>query len=342
MLISPQRWLMLALCLLTTFFAGCSSDDGDGSGFVDDNVTPTSTIVYNTVLARAVPNSVTTYRFTGRDASDAIVFGPAMAPKQASLTLIVPQTLVNLNVDYLNSANEVVGVVNLDVNLSTGQTVTITDPDFTSPGGEAAGLRFVANPTNVGRNLAIAPAMTVAVEDANGGLVTGSTATVTLTLGANPGNATLGGTLTETAVGGIATFSDVRLNNAGNDYTLVASSTDLDSATSLPFDVLNPGAPTKLAFQATPTDSPANTPIPGVVVMVQDANGLTVPNANNVVTIAISGGTGALGGTTQVAAASGLATFNDLVIDTAGSFTFSATSPNLVGTTSNAFTITEP
>ncbi|HWO89198.1 MAG TPA: S8 family serine peptidase [Gemmatimonadales bacterium] len=77
---------------------------------------------------------------------------------------------------------------------------------------------------------------------------------------------------------------------------------------------------------------------------VQDAQGNTVTSSTASVTLAITSGTGTtgavLGGTLTRAAASGVATFNDLTIDKAGSgYTLTATATSLSGATSNAFSV---
>jgi hypothetical protein len=335
-----HRILVLTLCFLTLGLAGC--DSGSDGDFVDSGE-PTATITYNTILAKAVPSSVVRYRFTGTDASNSPVYGPALAAKQPSITLIVPRTLVNLTVEYLDANNAVVGIVDVDVNLSGGQNVTITDPDFASPGGDAAQVSFLVGPTAVGEGTAISPAITVEIEDANGATVTTSSAPVTLSLGSNPGNSTLSGTLTVAAVNGVATFSDISLDNAGNAYTLIASSAGLTSDTSAAFNVLAPGNPAKLAFQGTPANTAAGTAITGVTVLVQDANGLTVTTADTLITVALgnNAGNGTLEGSLQVAAVDGVASFNDLTIDAAGvGYTLTAEAANLTGATSAAFDIT--
>ena len=79
--------------------------------------------------------------------------------------------------------------------------------------------------------------MTVRIEDASGNLVTGDTRSVTVALGSNPGGSTLSGTKTVSAVGGVATFSTLSLNNAGNGYTLSASASGLTGATSSAFNI---------------------------------------------------------------------------------------------------------
>jgi hypothetical protein len=82
----------------------------------------------------------------------------------------------------------------------------------------------------------------VQVLDANGDLISSSTAPVTLAIGANPGGATNGPT-TQNAVGGIATFSTLSLNRTGLDYTFVASTTTaaIDPGTSGVFDIVDVG-----------------------------------------------------------------------------------------------------
>jgi len=53
----------------------------------------------------------------------------------------------------------------------------------------------------------------------------------------NPGNSTLGGTSTVTAVNGVADFPDLTINDEGIGYTLQASSNGLAPVTTDPFDV---------------------------------------------------------------------------------------------------------
>ena len=70
------------------------------------------------------------------------------------------------------------------------------------------------------------PAVTVAVEDANGNVETSDNATtVSLAIGTNPGGGTLTGGSAVTVAAGIATFSGLSINKTGTGYTLTASST---------------------------------------------------------------------------------------------------------------------
>ena len=63
--------------------------------------------------------------------------------------------------------------------------------------------------------------LTVQVEDRLGNLATSGT--VTVALGNNPGDATLGGTLSVPVVDGLATFTGLSLNQSGTNYTLKVS-----------------------------------------------------------------------------------------------------------------------
>ncbi len=70
--------------------------------------------------------------------------------------------------------------------------------------------------------------LTVQVEDSLGNAVSGST--VTVALGQNPGDASLGGTLTEPVVDGIATFAGLTLSQPGIGYTLTVTDSAIAGA----------------------------------------------------------------------------------------------------------------
>jgi len=84
------------------------------------------------------------------------------------------------------------------------------------------------------------PAVRVTARDASGNAVTSYTGLITVALGANPGGGTLSGTKSVNAVSGVATFSTLSINNAGNGYTLVASASGLTGATSAAFNITAP------------------------------------------------------------------------------------------------------
>jgi hypothetical protein len=79
--------------------------------------------------------------------------------------------------------------------------------------------------------------LVVAVQDAAGQTVREGHHRVRLTLGAHPNKAGLRGTTTVTSTNGIAVFSDLAINRAGEHYTLEASVEGLPGATSPAFRV---------------------------------------------------------------------------------------------------------
>ena len=86
----------------------------------------------------------------------------------------------------------------------------------------------------------LATAVTVAVMDANGNALTTFSGAVTIAIGHNGGllvPGTLTGTTTVNAVNGVATFSDLRIDQLGNGYTLTVSATGVTGAESAPFNI---------------------------------------------------------------------------------------------------------
>jgi hypothetical protein len=99
-------------------------------------------------------------------------------------------------------------------------------------------------------------------------------------------------------------------------------------------------APAKLAFLQQPSNALVGAAIsPAVRVVVQDVNGNTVPTATNLVRVNLTGVYG-LGGTLEIAARNGVATFNDLAVNTAGSYTLTASSPGVASGASTPFAVT--
>jgi hypothetical protein len=137
--------------------------------------------------------------------------------------------------------------------LKTAGSRTVTVADVSAGGingsasvnvvpATASALAFVQQPTGTTAGSVITPAVTVDVVDAYGNLETAdNTDSVTVAFGANPGNATLGGTTTVTVSGGVATFNNLTVSAAGNGYTLQATSGSLTTATSASFNISSSG-----------------------------------------------------------------------------------------------------
>jgi hypothetical protein len=115
-------------------------------------------------------------------------------------------------------------IVNAMVNVGAFEVQTTDHLAVTSqpPGSVAPGSRF---------------GLTVTAEDKSGHVIGSFDGTVTAALAADPGGATLGGTLSVKARAGVATFSGLMLDKAGIGYTLQVTSNGLTAATSNPFNV---------------------------------------------------------------------------------------------------------
>ena len=98
-------------------------------------------------------------------------------------------------------------------------------------------VTFTAQPTKTQRGTSITPAVEVEIRDALGNTVTDATDAVTLVVGNNPSGGSLSGTLTRSAVNGVATFDDLSIDKAGAGYTLSATSGNLAAAMSEAFDI---------------------------------------------------------------------------------------------------------
>jgi hypothetical protein len=143
----------------------------------------------------------------------------------------------------------------------------------------ATTLAFTVQPASTAAGTTITPAVAVVVQDAAGNTVTTATNSITVAIGSNAGGGTLSGTTTVAAVNGVATFSNLRIDNVGAGYTLSAASPNLTSATSIPFAVVT-GPAAKLAFTDQPAVTTAGATItPAVTVAVQDVAGNTIISA---------------------------------------------------------------
>jgi hypothetical protein len=112
-----------------------------------------------------------------------------------------------------------------------------TSSTFNITPGAANRVAFSVQPSNTTAGSAITPAVKVEVRDANGNVVTSSSASVTLAIGTNPSSGTLSGTKTVAAVNGVATFSDLSIDKAGTGYTLTAAASGLTGDTSSSFNI---------------------------------------------------------------------------------------------------------
>jgi hypothetical protein len=215
----------------------------------------------------------------------------------------------------------------------------------TSPGAAwnyfvATRLVITTQPSTTVANAPMAPAVAVAVQDAAGHVATtDTTTTVTLTIGTNPGSATLAGGGPVTVVAGVATFPAVSVSKTGTGYTLNALSAGLTSTTSTSFNV-TVGAASKLAFTqqppATAWTGSSFTVQPSVAV--QDAYGNTMTSGSYSVALTSSGGALSCSNNARTTS-SGVATFSNCKITAPGTYTLTATTTGLTSTTSTPIVV---
>jgi len=101
-------------------------------------------------------------------------------------------------------------------------------------------LAFTVQPSRTLPLLAIQPAVEVTVLDAEGKPVTSFNGPVTIAIGRNGGTlipGTLSGSTTVNAVNGVATFSNLSIDQPGSGYTLVVNAANLFGAESAPFNI---------------------------------------------------------------------------------------------------------
>jgi alpha-tubulin suppressor-like RCC1 family protein len=109
------------------------------------------------------------------------------------------------------------------------------DPTGASGSGT---LAFAVEPAATMVGEVMAPAVEVVILDRHGNRVSGATDLVTLTVGENPNDGQLLGTVARTAVDGVAAFPGLHIDRAGVGYTLRASAARLAEAESGTFDVV--------------------------------------------------------------------------------------------------------
>ncbi|HEY2805839.1 MAG TPA: Ig-like domain-containing protein [Gemmatimonadales bacterium] len=202
-------------------------------------------------------------------------------------------------------------------------------------------LTFTVQPGTTAAGASLAPAITVAAQDAAGNTLASFGGTVAIAISNNPSGGTLSGTASAAASAGVATFAGLSIDKSGAGYTLIATSGTLTSISNA-FTVSAASA-TTLVFTALPTSATAGAAFsPVVQVTVRDGLGNVATGFNGTVTMALGSGPsgGALVGTTSVTAVAGVATFTGLSLSKSGSgYTLTASAGGVTGATSSSFAV---
>jgi predicted outer membrane repeat protein len=188
---------------------------------------------------------------------------------------------------------------------------------------EVEHLVFIVNPTNIIAGAYIVPAFTVKATNAAGVAVGG--VVVTIEISSGPAGAVISGKSMSTSYPtGIAAFGATTFQTAGT-YTLTASVSGVVSAKSATFTV-SPAAANKLAFTTLPASAKHGSAFT-VKVSVEDAFGniLTSQNSGTITLALVTHPTGStLGGTLTANVVNGVATFSNLTVNLAGTYSFNA------------------
>lgn len=167
---------------------------------------------------------------------------------------------------------------------STGLSGASSDP-FTVIAGAAAQLVVTTQPPGaVGAGNGFG--LMVTAEDSLGNRANTFSGNVIVALASNPGGSTLGGTPTTSAANGVAIFSNLTLNHAGNQYTLQASSGNLTLAVTNTINV-SPGLATQLVVTSKPPTSLQAGAAFGLVVTAEDSFGNVATSFSNTETVAL-------------------------------------------------------
>ncbi|MDE3094683.1 MAG: hypothetical protein KGK07_01615, partial [Chloroflexota bacterium] len=213
----------------------------------------------------------------------------------------------------------------------------------------ASRLAFTTQPSATGTTggIAFASQPVVTLYDVNNNVLTGSTASVTLTLSGGTAGAVLtcaqaGNTVT--AFNGTATFSGCKINLAGTGYVLTASSLGATGAVSNAITI-TVGPAAQVGFTTQPVGAAAGAALATQpIVQVQDAGSNAVSSSGIAITLSVSPGSTASGLTCTTnpvnTNASGAAGFAGCTLTGAGTASLLAQATGLYPATSTSFTIT--
>jgi hypothetical protein len=245
--------------------------------------------------------------------------------------------------------------------VGSGYTLTATAPGlpadtsaaFAVTPGPATRLGFSVQPSNAPADSAIKPPVRVAASDSLGNRASDYVGQLEVALGKDGStsrNARLTGKTLASAAGGVATFSNLRIDRAGTAYTLTAAfapgAVGGALVESAPFDITEPPpTATRLEVITQPQGPYLHAEPFQVQVAAVDNASHIISSFTGLVSIAIANdgsltNKARLGGATQAVVVNGIATFSDLSIDLPGvGYTLRAHTHDLTDVTTEAFNV---
>ena len=250
---------------------------------------------------------------------------------------------------FSNLLVDAAGSYTMTASDSTHTTVTTAVTNsFTIVAAAPSQLLVTTQPPSSSTTVGTTFGMGVSVEDQFGNVVTAGTGnndTISLALSSN--SFASGSTTTATASAGVASFTNLKINIAGN-YTITASDSTTSGVGTATTNGLTMVPSTEKALAITtqpPSSVTAGTAFTvGVSVEDQYGNVITTGTGNNdALKLTLSSGTFSTGSTTATATASaGVASFSGLKINNAASYTLVAsdtTHTTVTSATTSSFTI---
>ena len=241
-----------------------------------------------TAVSPITAGGSSTITVTARNGSGNPVSGVAVTlSATGNNTITQPAALTDVNGVTSGSLSATVMGSNTVTAVAGGVTLN-PQPVVTVNPGAASGLAFTTQPSNTAANAPITPAVLVEIRDQYGNRVN-SLDDVVMAIGTNPASGTLSGTLGQEAAGGVATFSDLTINNAGAGYTLVASLSGVPNVTSSTFNITPPTPSASLStVSANPTSFTAGGGSP-ITVTVKDGQGNVMSGVTVTLSSTVSG-----------------------------------------------------
>lgn len=269
---------------------------------------------------------------------------------------LVSSTGTLLGTTTVNAVGGVATFTNLKINGSGAASVSFSaspaagNPAITSSASSSItvaqvprGLAVTQQPSIGNSGIAMTP-WKIEVRDAANLKIANATIAIKATI--SQGTGTLAGTVTQSAMAGVATFGDLAITGTGG-FTLAFAATDPLYAAALIVS-----QPILLSATQTIASMGLVTPPAGAisgatfttqpVLEVRDAAGGRVATATNAVAVSIASGTGTLAGTTTVNAVNGVVTFSGLKITGSGAFTLKFSTAGLGDVLTTSFNVVIP
>lgn len=218
---------------------------------------------------------------------------------------------------------------------------TVTSGTVTVAAGPPTQMVLATQPGQAVSGNTLGTQPVVQLRDATNQLAAGSTAVVSAAI--TSGSGSLSGTTSVSAVGGVATFTNLRTDGAG-EHVVTFSSAGLPNLASAAFVVSQVAAGLQMVTQPSgATDGFVLGTPPAVRVIDQAGLPITSGAASALaVTAAKASGSGTLYGNTSANAVGGTATFANLTIGGSGSHSLGFSASGVSGVTSASFDVAGP